>query len=209
MLRAAFKLALRQAEGLMMSVVELLGCELAVPDHTTLSRRAIKPPCIARPALPEGPLHVVIDSTGLNVYGAGEWLADKHGQRARRQYRKLHLAVDADSGQIVAVTLTGQDVDDASQVGPLLEQIPAEVDQITADGAYDGEPTYAIIAARELDAAARAGDGRFAPRRPRAHRGGARQTRLAGGDRLRAARAGRDHDGALQGTHRSPAARAQ
>jgi hypothetical protein len=148
-------------------------------------------------------------------------LADKRGQRARRQYRKLHLGVDADSGQIVAVTLTGQDVDDASQVGPLLEQIPAEIDQITADGAYDGEPTYAIIAARGEDIVVvippRASStrqlelGTDASRRarPRAHRGGARQTRLAGGDRLRAARAGRDHDGALQGTHRSPAACAQ
>jgi transposase len=153
MLRSAFKLPLRQAEGMMASIVELLGCELAVPDHTTISRRALKLPSVARPALPEGPLHVVIDSTGLKVYGAGEWLADKHGQRARRQYRKLHLGVDAATGQIVAVTLTGQDVDDASQVGPLLEQIPAEVDQITADDAYDGEPTYAIIAARGEDIA--------------------------------------------------------
>lgn len=151
MLRTAFKLALRQAEGLMMSVVELLGCELAVPDHTTVSRRAIKLPSIARAALPEGPLHVVIDSTGLKVYGAGQWLADKHGRRAPRQYRKLHLAVDADSGQIVAVTLTGQDVDDPSQVAPLLEQIPGEIEQVTADGAYDGEPTYATIAARSAD----------------------------------------------------------
>src|ERR1700682_1437204 len=102
----------------------LWGCELAVPDHTTVSRRAIKLPSIARAALPEGPLHVVIDSTGLKVYGAGEWLAEQRSRRAPRQYRKLHLAVDANSGEIVAVTLTGQDVDDPSQVAPLLEQIP-------------------------------------------------------------------------------------
>jgi transposase len=153
MLRTAFKLALRQAEGLMKSVVVLLGCELAVPDHATVSRRAIKLPSNARAALPEGPLHVVIDSTGLKVCGAGEWLADKQGRRAPRQYRKLHLAVDADSGQIVAVTLTGQDVDDPSQVAPLLEQIPAEIEQITADGAYDGEPTYATIATCSPDIA--------------------------------------------------------
>lgn len=107
MLRTAFKLPLRQAEGLLTSVVEFLGCELAVPDHTTVSRRAIKLPWIARAALTEGPLHVGIDSTGLKVYGAGEWLADKHARRAP-QYRKLHLAVDADSGQIVAVTLTAR-----------------------------------------------------------------------------------------------------
>ena len=149
MLRTAFKLALRQAEGLMMSVVELLGRELAVPDHTTVSRRAIRLASITRQTLPEGPLHVLIDSTGLKIYGAGEWLADKHGQRARRSWRKLHLAVDAASGQIVAVTLTDQDVDDPSQVAPLLQQILGEIEQVTADGAYDGEPTYAIIAARD------------------------------------------------------------
>lgn len=153
MLRTAFKLPLRQAEGLMASVVELLGCELAVPDHTTVSRRTMKLPSIARAALAEGPLHVVIDSTGLKVYGAGEWLVDKHGQRARREWRKLHLAVDVDSGQIVAVTLTDQDVDDPSQVGPLLEQIPSEIEQVTADGAYDGEPTYEVIASRDSDIA--------------------------------------------------------
>jgi transposase len=152
-LRTAFKLALRQAEGLMASVIELIGCELAVPDHTTVSRRAIKLPSIARAALPEGPLHVVIDSTGLKVYGAGEWLADKHGQRGRRGWRKLHLAVDAHSGQIVAATLTDQDVDDASQVDPLLDQIPGEIEQVTADGAYDGEPTYEAIVSRNSNIA--------------------------------------------------------
>ncbi len=153
MLRAAFKLPLRQAEGLLSSFIELVGCELAVPDHTTVSRRAIKLASIARTALPEGPLHVVIDSTGLKVYGAGEWLADKHGQRARRGWRKLHLAVDASSGQIVGVRLTDQDVDDASQVEPLLAQIPGEIEQFTADGAYDGEPTYAALARRDPDIA--------------------------------------------------------
>src|SRR5471032_1502774 len=153
MLRTAFKLALRQAESLMASVIEMIGRELAVPDHTTVSRRAIKLPTIARAALPEGPLHVVIDSTGLKVYGAGEWLADKHGQRGRRGWRKLHLAVDAHSVQIVAATLTDQDVYDASQVDPLLDQIPGEIEQVTADGAYDGEPTYEAVVSRNSNIA--------------------------------------------------------
>ncbi len=143
MLRAAFKLALRQAEGLMLSVVELLGCELAVPDHTTVSRRAARLESITR-----GPLHVLIDSTGLKVYGAGQWQAEKHG-RSRRKWRKLHLGVDARSGQIVAVTLTDQDVSDESQVGPLLEQIESPIEQVMADGAYDGEPTYQTIATHD------------------------------------------------------------
>ncbi len=150
-LRAAFKLPLRQAKGLMVSGVELFGCDLTVPDHTTVSRRAIKLPSLARAALPGGPLHVVIDSMGLKIYGADEWLADKHGQRARRGWRKLHLAVDADSGQIVAVT--DQDADDASQVEPLLGKIPGELEQVTADGAYDGEPAYETINTRDPDIA--------------------------------------------------------
>jgi hypothetical protein len=148
MLRAAFKLALRQAEGLMLSVVQLLGCEIAVPDHTTVSRRAARLESINCGPLPRGPLHVLIDSTGLQVYEAGQWQTEKHG-RSRRTWRKLHLGVDACSGQIVAVTLTDQDVDDASQVGPLLEQIEPPIEQVTADGAYDGEPTYQRIAARD------------------------------------------------------------
>jgi len=114
MLRAAFKLPLRQTEVLPASFMELLGCELAVPNRTTVSRRAIKLPSIVRAALPEALLHVAIDSTGLKVCGAGEWLADKHGQCARCGWRKLHLAVDAGSRQIVGVTLTDQDHDDPS-----------------------------------------------------------------------------------------------
>jgi transposase len=86
-------------------------------------------------------------------HGAGEWLADRHGQRARRGWRKLHLAVDTNSGQIVAVTLTNQEIDDASQVDPLLGQTLGEIEQVTADGAYDGEPTYAAIATRDPDIA--------------------------------------------------------
>ncbi|MDQ2928114.1 MAG: IS5 family transposase [Pseudomonadota bacterium] len=149
MLRAAFNLPLRQAEGLMASVVELLSYELVVPDHSTVSRRAAQLTSIARDPLPRGPLHVLIDSTGFKVYGAGEWLLERHRQRGRRAWCKLHLAVDAESGQIVAAALTGQGVDDAAQVGPLLEQIEPPIEQLTADGAYDGEPTYQTIAARD------------------------------------------------------------
>ena len=82
------------------------------------------------------------------MYGAGQWQTEKHG-RSRRTWRELHLGVDARSGQIVAVTLTDQDVSDESQVGPLLEQIESLIDQVTADGAYDGEPTYQTIATHD------------------------------------------------------------
>ena len=127
-LPAAFKLALRQAEGLLSSLVELLGCGLAVPDHTTVSRRAARLESITHGPLPRGPLHVLIDSTGLKVYGSGQWQTEKHG-RSRRKWRKLHLGVDACSGQIAAVTLTDPDTSDESQVGPLLEQIEPPIEQ--------------------------------------------------------------------------------
>ena len=129
-------------------VVELLGCELVVPDHTTLSRRSARLKSITRGPLPRGPLHILINSTGLKVFGAGQWLSEKH-MHSMRKWRKLHLAVDAGSGQIMAVTLTKQDLSDESQVSPLLAQIQSPIEQITADGAYDGEPTYRTIAAHD------------------------------------------------------------
>jgi transposase len=147
MLRTAFKLALRQTEGLMASILTLMDLTISAPDHTTVSRRAVTLPVIQPASVPHGPLHVLIDSTGLQVYGAGHWLETKHGARSRRTWRKLHLAVDAASGMIVAQTLTDQDVDDPSQVGPLLDQIDDPIVRVMADGAYDGAPTYQTIAA--------------------------------------------------------------
>jgi hypothetical protein len=102
----------------------------------------------ATTSIPHGPLHVLIDSTGLQVYGAGQWLEAKHGAKSRRTWCKLHLAIDAANGMIVAQTLTDQDTDDPSQVGPLLDQIDDPIGQVTADGAYDGAPTYQTIAQR-------------------------------------------------------------
>jgi hypothetical protein len=116
-LRAVFRLALRQTEGLIGSIIALLGLDLAVPDHSTLSRRA---ETLKVQQLRSGtrPVHLLVDSTGLRLCGPGEWLVEKHGSRARRSWRKLHIGVDTDSGRIVTAKLTAHDVDDASQVGP-------------------------------------------------------------------------------------------
>lgn len=146
MLRAAFKMALRQTEGLMESVLTLMNLTISVPDHTTVSRRAAGLSVIKAASVPQGSLHVLIDSTGLEVFGAGQWLEAKHGVKSRRTWRKLHLAVNADSGMIVAQVLTDQHTDDPSQVGPLLDQVEEEIGKVTADGAYDGMPTYQTIA---------------------------------------------------------------
>ena len=149
-LRLVFHLALRQAEGFAASVLRLLGQELRVPDHTTLSRRSRGFAGRRPKAIPHGPMHLVIDSTGLKLFGQGEWDAEKHG-RARRSWRKLHLAVDADTGEIVACVLTDNGADDAGEVPALLGQVEGEIASVTADGAYDGEPVYHAATSRRPD----------------------------------------------------------
>ncbi len=94
-----------------------------------------------------------MDSTGLKLCGPGEWLLEKHGTRTRRSWRKLHLGVDADTGQIVAAALTTNDVDDGSQAGPLLDQVAGPVVSFTGDGAYDQGGVYASVAERHPEAA--------------------------------------------------------
>src|SRR3954466_13449467 len=123
-LKAVFRLALRQTEGLIGSVLRLLGLDLSVPDHTPLSRRAetLEVPR-PRSGSDAEPVHLLVDSTGLKLCGPGEWLIEKHGTRRRRAWKTLHIGVDADTGRIVASELTTHAVDDGSQVGPLLDQV--------------------------------------------------------------------------------------
>jgi hypothetical protein len=153
LLRLAFGRPWRQTEGLLGSLATLLGLSIGVPDHTTFSRRS--PGLSLARSLAQaqrtGPVHVVIDSTGLKVYGAGAWLAEKHGERGQRSWRKLHLAVDPNSGEILASELTTTEEGDAALVGPLLDQITGLIASVTADGAYDGEPVYRAVAERQPD----------------------------------------------------------
>src|SRR3954451_14095228 len=104
-LRIVFRLALRQTEGLIGSILQLIGLDLAVPDHSTLSRRA-ETLEVPRPRAGSAPMHLLVDSTGLKFCGPGEWLEEKHGTKRRRAWRVLHLATDADTGRIVASVLT-------------------------------------------------------------------------------------------------------
>jgi hypothetical protein len=150
MLRLVFHLALRQAEAFAGSVLRLLGLDLFIPDHTTLSRRSRKFSGRRPHAVSHDPVHLVIDSTGLKLFGQGEWNEEKHG-RTRRSWRKLHLALDGETSEIVATVLTGNDLDDAGQTPVLLEQVDAEIASVTADGAYDGEPVYQAVASRQPD----------------------------------------------------------
>jgi IS5 family transposase len=148
-LRLVFHLALRQAEGFTRSVLALLGLELHVPDHTTLSRRG-RSFARRQPRVPAGggPVHLVLDSTGLELFGQGEWCAAKHG-RARRRWLKLHIGVDATTGEIAAHVLTDGHADDAAQVPDLLRQPEDTIASRLADGAYDGDPVYQAAAARQ------------------------------------------------------------
>jgi transposase len=144
-LRAVFRLALRQTEGLIGSVLQLLGLDLAVPDHSTLSRRAetleVPKP---RPSS-RGPVHLLVDSTGLRLCGPGEWLIEKHGTQRRRSWRKLHIGVNAETGQILASALTPHDVEDGTQVEPLLDQIAGPLASFIGDGAYDQTGIYSTV----------------------------------------------------------------
>ncbi|UVF22235.1 IS5 family transposase (plasmid) [Microvirga terrae] len=124
-LRAAFRLALRQTDGLIGVILRLLGLELAVWDHCTLSRRA-ETLEVAKPIPRTGPVHLLVDRTGLQLCGAGEWLVEKHGTRRRRSWRKLHIGVDAKTGQILA--------------------------SLIGDGAYDQVGVYDTVAKRHPDA---------------------------------------------------------
>jgi len=155
LLRLAFARPWRQTEGLLRSIATLLGVSLAIPDHTTFSRRSVG--LSPTTALPQtaGPVDVVIDSTGLKVYGAGEWQKEKHGERGCRTWRKLHLAVNPECGEILASELTTNEVGDLAMVGPLLEQIPGVIASVLADGAYDAEPVYRAIAEHQPPAFAR------------------------------------------------------
>src|SRR3712207_638781 len=111
LLRLAFGRPWRQTEGLLRSLMTLLGMSVGGPDHTTFSRRSpglALATALAR-AQASGPVHVVIDATGLKVYGAGEWLVEKHGARGKRTWRKLHLALDPSTGAMLASELTSHE----------------------------------------------------------------------------------------------------
>lgn len=149
-LKALFGLPLRQTTGLVASLLELAGLDWAVPDFSTLSRRQ-KGLNVAIPYRPStGALHLLIDSTGIKAEGEGEWFAKKHGPSKPRQWRKVHLGIDADTLEIRAIEVTGSRVGDAPMLPGLLDQIPdgQPIGKVSADGAYDTRGCHAAIAAR-------------------------------------------------------------
>jgi len=146
-LRVLFGLPWRQTEGLLRSIFKLLGLELKAPDHTTLSRRAAGLHVELGRLPTNEPVHLIVDATGLGIVGQGQWAAAKWGERGRRGWRKLHVAVD-ESGRVLAAELTGRDVGDAEALPGLVEQVLGPIRRLTADGGYDTREVYAAAGAR-------------------------------------------------------------
>ena len=140
-LKEVYHLTNRSTEGFLCSLFTLMQIELPVPDHTTLSVRG-KGLLVTLPKKKSSSLHIVVDSTGLKVYGEGEWKTRKHGISKRRTWRKLHLAVNPHDGQIEAVVLSEAGLSDADAIEPMLAQIDQEIESFGADGAYDKRKVY-------------------------------------------------------------------
>jgi len=176
-LREVYRLPLRATEGLLRSLVALLGADVAVPCYSTLCRRQTGLAVELFTPTAE-PLHLVIDGTGLKVFG--EWKARQHGVSKRRTWRKVHLAVDQKTGQVQAAATTTNSISDGQVLPLLLEQITQSLSQVSADGGYDRRTCYEAIAARRAKAA-------IPPRRGAKiwQHGNSKQERLARDENLR------------------------
>ena len=190
--RLVFRLPLRQAEGFLLSVLSLMGVDLAAPDHTTLSRRSQSLAVEFRRIPSRGPIHLIVDSTGLSIVGDGEWAAVKHDGRGHRGWKTLHLAVDR-AGVIVAHALTEPTVDDATMGIDLIETVDDAIARVTADAAYDTVAFYEAAGMRDATVVvppsktAEGGSASAAGARARSHDHGredARPAPLEAGGRL-------------------------
>ena len=150
--KAVYRLAGRQTQGFLESIFLLMNLDLVVPDHSTLSRRlgklTIELPVVER----SDARHVVVDSTGIKIYGEGEWKVRQHGYSKRRTWRKLHLGVDEATGEILAAVVSTNNVCDEDALTDLLDGVDGEIEAVSADGAYDKRKCYDAIAAREAQA---------------------------------------------------------
>lgn len=147
-IREVFHLPLRQTEGFLTSIFQRIGATQKAPDHSTLSIRGETMPVSVRVRpVREESLHIVVDSTGAKVYGEGEWKVRQHGWSRRRTWRKLHIGVDGETGDILLGEVTRNDAADCEMLAPLLDQLPADTAllQVSADGAYDKRICYEVL----------------------------------------------------------------
>ena len=183
-MKFVFSQAGRQTCGLVASIFRLLKVEFSVPDHSTVSRRmaglevglAVKASAKAR--------HLVIDSTGLKVYGEGEWKVRTHGVSKRRTWRKLHLCIDAETGEVIVAGASENSVSDCQMFPEILRAVTEEIEQISADGSYDRRKVYEALNQRAVQRAA------IPPRRGAKiwQHGNSRKERLIRDENLRAVR---------------------
>lgn len=152
-LKEVYHLPLRATQGLMGSLIGLLGLDLPVMHYSQLSRRcATLEVALPRRAKSE-PLHMVVDSTGVKVFGEGEWKVRQHGYTKRRTWRKLHIGADETTGEIVAAVVTTNNVADSQVLEDLLEQADGVIEQVSGDGSYDKRPCYEALRKRKAKAA--------------------------------------------------------
>ena len=151
-LKAVYGLALRQTQGFVASLLELVNLPWEVPCYTTLCRRQ-KTLVVQLPRQKAGKaLHLVVDATGLKVYGEGEWQVTTHGKTRRRVWRKIHLGIDEATGEIVACEVTDSGTRENEELPGLLDQVPDPLSQVSTDGAYDFMTCYDAIAEHEARA---------------------------------------------------------
>lgn len=150
MVKVLFGLPLRQTTGMVASILSMAGLDWPVPDFSTVSRRQKRITVQISSRRASGPLNLLVDSTGIKFLGDGEWLARKHGTQRRRQYRKVHLAMDTATGDIRAVEFTSSDKGDSPVLPHLLDQIPPDeqIGTVTGDGAFDTRRCHSAILER-------------------------------------------------------------
>jgi hypothetical protein len=151
--KSVYGLSLRAAQGFVSSVMSLMRLNLPVPNYSTVCRRQgslTMPICASTNSRPR---HIVIDATGLRVYGTGEWYGHKHQGQRRRRWRKLHLGVDEQTKEIVAMEVTASHVHDSQVLPRLVKQISEKINQVSGDGAYDTKACYEAIGQRGANAA--------------------------------------------------------
>lgn len=150
-LKAVFHLPYRQTEGFGKSLMAVLAVNVPIPDYTTLCLRSADLKVALSPSQAQGAKHIVVDSTGLKVYGEGEWKVRQHGVSKRRTWRKLHLSVNEATQSLEAVVLTEASVDDAEAGGDLLDDTAGSLEQVSGDGAYDKRKFYEAATRRGVE----------------------------------------------------------
>jgi hypothetical protein len=134
-----YHLPLRQTTGFVEDLLALQGfADCCVPNYSTLCRRGKQlPVCYSQTLKHKNGIHLIVDSTGIKVYGEGEWKVKKHGASKHRTWLKLHLAIDASNQEIIAMSLTGNSIDDANAAKVMLESAQSHLSSLKGDGAYD------------------------------------------------------------------------